>query len=174
MFNITYTTHNKQIKNLKKGYKFSHKQTRNSAIKILVALSKIGTLKILNPPQPTVAYLYPLKTSKNLQVFSCFQVVQISNTRLRLNKIILPSYQASQPKPPPIEKRILKNTIFNNAKKSHSIFSFISISKQKIFRKNNFHNSQYCRNKIFSGPRKLCAFLQKSETSRTSLLVLSK
>ena len=43
MFNITYTTHNKQIKNLKKGYKFSHKQTRNSAIKILVALSKIGT-----------------------------------------------------------------------------------------------------------------------------------
>ena len=43
MFNITYTIHNKQIKNLKKSYKFSHKHTRNSVIKILVALSKIGT-----------------------------------------------------------------------------------------------------------------------------------
>ena len=29
----------------------------------------------LNPLQPDVAYLYPLKTSENLKVFECFQEV---------------------------------------------------------------------------------------------------
>ena len=40
------------------------------------------TFDLINPLQPSVAFLYPLKTSENLRVFWCFQGVQKSNTGL--------------------------------------------------------------------------------------------
>ena len=52
-------------------------------LKKISQIQKNDTSEVLNPSQPHVAFLYPLKTSENLQIF-CFQGVQKSNTGLFL------------------------------------------------------------------------------------------
>ena len=57
--------------NFKSHLKNMYKKTNQE----LSALSRISKLTTLNPLQPGVAFLYPLKTSENLKVFRCFQGV---------------------------------------------------------------------------------------------------